>query len=223
MKITYIYHSCYLVELEHTILLFDYYKGILPKLDPKKHLYVFATHRHQDHFSRKIFVIDHPQITYILSDDIPLKKDVIRMSAHQNLNVDDMHISTLLSTDEGVAFIVQVEGKIVYHAGDLNWWDWGEEDSEEESRDMKEAYQKELEILSRYKVDVAFLPVDARLKENFYKGLDACMGKVDISVVFPMHFWDDYTIVKKLFEHPVCQNYKNRIQKVLSKNQTFLL
>mgnify|MGYP000509052087 CR=1 FL=1 len=37
MKITYISHSGFAVELEnHNFFLFDYYKGEIPKFDPEK-------------------------------------------------------------------------------------------------------------------------------------------------------------------------------------------
>ena len=51
MKITYIHHSAFLVETESVYLLFDYFQGNLPELSEKKPLYVFASHRHPDHFS----------------------------------------------------------------------------------------------------------------------------------------------------------------------------
>ena len=41
MKITHICHSCFLVELSHTLLLFDYFQGPLPVLDSEKALFVF--------------------------------------------------------------------------------------------------------------------------------------------------------------------------------------
>ena len=49
MKVTFILHSCYHVELEGCCLLFDYYEGEVPESD--KPLYVFASHSHEDHFS----------------------------------------------------------------------------------------------------------------------------------------------------------------------------
>ena len=55
MKITYIHHSAFLAETEHACLLFDYFKGSLPKLPEGKRLYIFASHRHPDHFSKVIF------------------------------------------------------------------------------------------------------------------------------------------------------------------------
>ena len=33
MKVTYIEHSCFSVELDNSILLFDYYKGEIPDFD----------------------------------------------------------------------------------------------------------------------------------------------------------------------------------------------
>ena len=52
MKVTFIYHSAFLVELERCSLLFDWYGGDLPKIDRTKPLYVFASHHHGDHYSQ---------------------------------------------------------------------------------------------------------------------------------------------------------------------------
>ena len=41
MKVTYLYNSGFLVELKNHILLFDYYQGTIPDLNPSKPLYVF--------------------------------------------------------------------------------------------------------------------------------------------------------------------------------------
>ena len=50
MTITYIHHSGYLLETEQALLLFDFTEGTLPPLDPAKDLFVFVSHRHEDHF-----------------------------------------------------------------------------------------------------------------------------------------------------------------------------
>ena len=44
MKVTFIYHSSYFVELDHCCLLFDYYQGNIPQVD--KPLYVSPSHPH---------------------------------------------------------------------------------------------------------------------------------------------------------------------------------
>ena len=51
MKITYIHHSSFLVEMEQAALLFDYFEGKVPEIQADKPLIVFASHRHSDHFS----------------------------------------------------------------------------------------------------------------------------------------------------------------------------
>ena len=51
MKVTYIHHSAVSVETEHSILLFDYFKGEMPDFDREKPLFVFASHFHEDHYS----------------------------------------------------------------------------------------------------------------------------------------------------------------------------
>ena len=47
MNVTYIYHSSFLVETVSAYLLFDYFKGELPRMTPSKPIYVFASHRHE--------------------------------------------------------------------------------------------------------------------------------------------------------------------------------
>ena len=137
VKITYISHSCFAVELEHSVLVFDYYQGELPLWDPEKTIYVFASHRHYDHFSKEIFrwTEQYPKIQYILSDDISeasydaseiCRSDLTRIAPNQTETIGNCVIETFRSTDEGVAFLVSCEGKLFYHAGDLNWWHWEE-------------------------------------------------------------------------------------------------
>ena len=55
MKITHVYHSCFLAELEHSLLLFDWYKRDLPVLPADKKLYVFCSHVHEDHYNAQIW------------------------------------------------------------------------------------------------------------------------------------------------------------------------
>ena len=45
MKITYIGHSGFFVEMEDACFLFDYYKGTIPETDGNKKMYVFVRDR----------------------------------------------------------------------------------------------------------------------------------------------------------------------------------
>ena len=74
--VTYIEHSCFLVETPECYLLFDYYGGEvpLPALDPTKPLLLFSSHAHRDHFSSEIFALRdrYPSALFVLSADIPV-------------------------------------------------------------------------------------------------------------------------------------------------------
>ena len=55
MKVTFIEHSGFMVEMEQNVLLFDYYQGEIPSFDGSKTLYVFASHSHADHYDPAIW------------------------------------------------------------------------------------------------------------------------------------------------------------------------
>ena len=83
MKVTYIYHSSFAVELEKSMLIFDYYgKGDLPERPAGKQVYFLNSHSHPDHFSRKILALkeQYPAAEYILSKDIPCRNMWYRVS-----------------------------------------------------------------------------------------------------------------------------------------------
>ena len=69
MKVTFIQHSCYFVELSSCCLLFDYYEGSVPETD--KPLYVFASHSHGDHFSPAVFSFPRPLPFVLLTRALP--------------------------------------------------------------------------------------------------------------------------------------------------------
>ena len=68
MKIKHIYHSGFVIELEDTVLIFDWYLGDLPRFNPDKKVFVFVTHGHADHYSPRIWTIRKrfKNINYIL-------------------------------------------------------------------------------------------------------------------------------------------------------------
>lgn len=198
MKITYICHSGFMAELENCCLLFDYYKGVIPKTNKK--LYVFASHFHGDHYNPEIFGLrERGNVKFILSSDIKTKdksKDIFSINSGENITVDDIDITTLKSTDEGVAFIVKCEGKTIYHAGDLNLWVWQEE-SKAYNNNMKANFMRYTKNLRGLSIDVGFLPLDPRQGIDYDKGIDAYRELADFKKIFPMHFWSRYDIIKK--------------------------
>ena len=131
MTLTYIFHSGFVLETEKSILIFDYWldmSGIVPPfLKKDKHVYVFSSHFHEDHFTRAIFEWrkQHKNITYILSKDIYKHRRANKEDADVWLakggawSDDTLSVWALGSTDSGVSWIVETECKRIFHAGDL--------------------------------------------------------------------------------------------------------
>ena len=74
MRVTFLDHSGFLVETGSAALLFDWWKGELPAIKPELPLYVFASHRHEDHFDPRIFALEDGtrEVRFILGHDIKL-------------------------------------------------------------------------------------------------------------------------------------------------------
>ena len=236
MKVTYIDHSGFYVELEHCALLFDYSKGKLPAMDLRKPLYVFISHHHSDHFSPMLFprLRGIPNITYILSEDIARQcsrstlgclgmtdaeyECIHFVQANKHYTFDDLELGTLCSTDEGVAFLVRAEGQLIYHAGDLNLWKWPG-DPEELNRHMEEQFKRILRPLKGRHFDAAFLPLDPRQGEWFALGFDYFMRHTDTDIAYPMHFWGQGEAVERLLELECSTPYRERIGRAEQVNR----
>ena len=233
MKVTYIKHSGFLAEWEDVLCLFDWAEGELPPLDRDKRLFVFVSHAHSDHFAPDIFqrCAAQPRRIFVLSDDIRLRPEVekdsvvVRMGPDRRRlfpggNKGALSVTTLGSTDQGVAWVVNYAGKTVYHAGDLHWWAWPD-DTPQEERAMRGAFFDEIVKLKGLPIDAAFLPLDPRLGGNFWMGFDALMRSARVKAAFPMHMWEKYDTVDKLREMSTAQPYRDAILPVSAPGQTF--
>lgn len=219
MQITYIHHSAILIELEKHLLLFDYEKGMIPTLSKDKKLYIFVSHHHHDHYNQDIYRINHPNIHYILSNDVvdyPSSISITSVEPNKTYTFEDLTITTLRSTDEGVAFMLKIENTSIYFAGDLHWWHFEGEDNLEQ---MKENYLKEIKhIWSSF--DVAFVVLDSRLEDHYALGINAFLEYTKVSYLFPIHMWNDYSIIERYKkEYPTNKNIMN----ITHKNQVFHL
>ena len=236
-RITYVYHSCFTVELDHTVLIFDYVQGTLPEFDHDKTVYVFASHRHPDHFKPKVFelVKIYPKVHFFLSDDIrqsstwfarlritdkDLKDYVTVIRPNRKITYAGMTIESLKSTDEGVAFIVTAEDRTVYHAGDLNWWHW-EGEPDQENQDMAEQYKAEIDQSAGRSFDAAFVPLDPRLQDAYGYGMDYFLTHTKANAVFPMHMWDKYDWIDKYIRTETGASYRDVINKITAPGDTF--
>lgn len=181
MQIIFIHHSCFLVELDDKVLIFDYFDGDkvegmhftgkLPSYEPDTKIYMFASHSHKDHYDMDILRLadKYPNIHYVFSKDIrisphflskhgidPAVRDrVTFVSPDNTYHVDDLDIMTLRSTDAGVAFYVASNGVSLFHAGDLNDWEWDGAGDLINGR-VRRAFRHEIKKLSEKPINVAF-------------------------------------------------------------------
>lgn len=236
IEVTFIKHSCFLVETDFTYYLFDYYEGELPPLKAEKPIVIFASHGHSDHFSSSVFEIPRPgqSAAFLLSEDISKEAvkgigryEVAFLRAGSACSRGDLKIITLPSTDLGVAFLISEKGKTFYHAGDLNCWAW-KQAPREVQEGMLARYRRTVGYLSQpdpkhYNghVDVAFVPLDPRLEENYDLGMKYFMEACDARWVFPMHMWGDYSVVRRFRENPETSRWASRLPQVTEEGQRF--
>lgn len=233
VTVTYLDNSGFAVEWADRCLLFDYYNpsprggsfsdGVVRTEDIKeKHTTVFVSHSHYDHYNREIFDLEKavPQIRYVLSDDIRQRPTENRLlvAPGREYQWDGMSIRTLRSTDLGVAYLIQVDGMTIYHAGDLNWWHWIGE-PEEDNRRMAENYLREIGRLPKSAIDLAFVPADPRQEHNYLLGLQAFMEKASARYVIPMHFGARTEVFQWLREDPRTEGYRSRIVELSRRGQ----
>lgn len=230
MKVTFILHSSFFVELEGCCLLFDYYEGDLPRTEDKP-LYVFASHCHGDHFSPAVFEATKAwtQRRFILSDDIwknrvpeELQSSALFVSPRRTYELEGLKLATLRSTDQGVAFLAEAEGKLLYHAGDLNCWVWDGAPRYQNDQ-MTAAYQEELKPLEGRTIHTAFVPLDPRQEADFDLGMKYFFEAAGAKHVFPMHMWGDYSVVPLFKADPNHKAWAGRVMDVSAPGQTFQL
>ena len=220
MTLRYIFHSGFLLETEKSILIFDYWMDpanvMKPYIDPSgsKHIYVFASHFHEDHFTKEIFEWSQnnpfTDYTYILSKDI-LKR---RRAKKENADVwmakgsvwedENIKVTATGSNDSGVSWIVETEGKTIFHAGDLcNWYARFLADDATEGEIYSEEFGEYInpvaeekrflgELKDIHKItgtfDLVMFPVDGRIGNGYTLGGRQFIERFKVGMFVPMHF-----------------------------------
>ncbi len=247
INVYFIHHSSFAVEFADKVLIFDYFgkdrvtdipfTGELPEFPTDKRLYFFASHKHKDHFDMDILkpMNREAPVHYILSKDTKmspnfmkkhgldpedLKSKIKYVNPWDNPEVDDMKIHCFRSTDAGVAFYVETNGKTIYHAGDLNWWKWegaGDLVNGKVARD----YQREVKWMEEKIINYAFVVLDPRLKQHMFLGMDHFMKHVMSDHVFPMHMWQDWDAIRRFKSRTANKAYTDRVVDITMENQLF--
>lgn len=170
LTLTYICHSCFLLDTPGCAVVFDYWKDptadnaahprFLDSIAPEKPFYVVVSHHHKDHFVKDIFDWKqrHSHIHYILSADVarhvrhilradslyrgvkPDAADYTVMRPGDTFNDSDITVRAFGSTDTGNSYVADITGRSVFHAGDLNAWMWKDESTQAEVDEAIRAY-----------------------------------------------------------------------------------
>lgn len=195
IRVTYIYHDCFIVETTTALLVFDYWKNPLASTLPThtllqpaiegKPLYVFVSHHHKDHFNKEIFEWGEwvQSVRYVMSaDTYALCRHIFNPdSAYKGTKVKPMRLTLLRpgenfsdgvinvdafgSTDIGNSYVVTADGFSIMHAGDLNAWIWKDDSLPEEVAEQTDK----------------FLAIAEDIKK-VYPSLDYCMFPVDARI-----------------------------------------
>ncbi|MCM1368823.1 MAG: MBL fold metallo-hydrolase [Candidatus Amulumruptor caecigallinarius] len=180
IKITYVWHDCFVVGTDEATLIFDYWKdpvsapGAIPHFlkmaDAGKPLYVFVSHSHKDHFNPEIFswALMFPGVKYVVSRDVMrrIRHVVSETSVYSGPKVDAdavvclksgeewsdgvVKVAAFPSTDVGNSYVVETAGKRFFHSGDLNAWVWRDESDEKEINKALGDYHACLREIGRY-------------------------------------------------------------------------
>ena len=215
MELIYLYHSGFALAGSGFTLVFDYFEdsegpdsGILHSelLQRDGRFYVLASHFHADHFSREVLKWreQRPDIVYLFSKDILRRRragkdEAIFLKKGDTYADECLAVRAFGSTDVGVSFLVEVGGKKIFHAGDLNNWHWMDESSEDEwKRDEKRFIDEIGQIKKEYnKIDLAMFPIDPRLGKEYMRGGIQFIEAINTSMFIPMHFWNDFVSANK--------------------------
>ena len=212
MILTYIFHSAFAIECKTCTLIIDFWRDAETEtykegfvqhylLKKEKPIYVLSSHFHGDHFNPEIlkWKNKNPNITYIFGKDI-LIEQLADLNDANYLDKGDSYKDNLItikafgSTDSGISFLINIENKTLFHAGDLNNWHWSDEASPEESKEAENNYLKELAILQKEVsvIDLAMFPVDNRMGSDYDRGAKQFIEAIDVKKFAPMHFGRQY-------------------------------
>lgn len=174
-------------------------------------VYFLVSHHHKDHFNREIFSYAQKlkNVRYIISKDTARsvnylikegstysgrlkveRSQVCVLKPGESVRNDHVSVHAFGSTDIGNSYIVEVDEKILFHAGDLNAWVWKDESTVEEVEKALNDYENILKtIKARFPyIDYAMFPVDARIGRDFWEGARRFVWMLDVKYFIPMHF-----------------------------------
>lgn len=213
-EIWYLGHSGWAIKTKKNLLIFDYWghgskvkNPVLSFESENKDVYVFVSHNHSDHFDPVIYEWEKAceNIHYIFGWKVSPDQKTTSLEPREKIMVKNLEILTIKSTDKGVGFLVNVDGLVIFHAGD-----------HENGEGIWDAYADEIDFLSQNvkSIDLAFIPV-ARDKGKWWdysnKGSFYLIEKLQPRVLFPMHALGQEQFYKEFAAEAARKNYRTTI------------
>ena len=219
MQVIFIHHSCFLIEVDDAVLIFDYFdgehvegysfKGRIPQYAPDTKIYLFSKDiRISPNFLKKHGI--NPLV----------RQKVTFVQPNKKYEVDDVSVTTLRSTDAGVAFYVSMNGVNMLHCGDLNDWQFEGAGDLINGR-MRKNFRHEINKISDKPVNIAFVPMDPRLENHQFEAIDYILKNTDAEFVFPMHMWQDYSGIEEYKRRISNIGMADRVIEIKRENQVF--
>ena len=196
-ELQYLQHSAWIVRTSRHTLVFDYVESFRPsaqlpsdlRLDGEsfddRQVVVFVSHGHVDHFFPSIgsWALKRPAIRFVVGwagAEVAGSKVI---EPHETWSSGGLLVKAIRSTDEGVGFLVTVDGVTILHAGDHARWS--------EADDA--AFMAEIGWLKaqHQPVDIAFFPIatggTCDPRPSIWAGVRAAALELTPRVLVPMH------------------------------------
>lgn len=203
----YLGHCGWAMRTQNHFLVFDYWtRGARPArpsltngyITPSElageNVCVFVTHEHADHYDPAVFewADSMENVTYVYGfhpEALPDNRETGYagppyefVGPREHAEVDGISVTAIDANDAGVGFLIEVDGLVIYHAGDHAGWADGERDG----------YMREIDYLDEHvdRLDIAFLNVTgchAHDPERLMEGNVYTLEKLAPRVMFPTH------------------------------------
>ena len=235
--ITYIFHSCYMIEFDGFSVLFDYYRDAQREdgscwvkdylLNKEEDLYVLCSHSHSDHFNPEILNWkQRKRISPIFRMNCFRVEQQVQVCIFwpkkRCLLIIGLKLKRLALPMLEV-LLITYNNRQYFHAGDLNNWHWNEEVDKSESLVYENNYLCELELLAEKtdRLQIAMFPLDPRLGKDFMRGAEQFVSRINTAYLFPMHFGEQYEEVNRFGE--IAKQYGCNYMPVTQLGQMFTL
>jgi len=193
----YLGHSGWAIKTKNHFLVFDYTEMNTVVTDKEvcnsfinvahlknENVFVFISHQHEDHYDEIVYVWEKQveNIKYILGWENQKGDKYTCAEANKVYNIEEIEITTVESTDDGVGYLVKVDGLSILHLGDhANW-----------CLELDSCYKEQIDYIKEKctEVDIAFVPIakgSGLRTQSITEGAVYAINELNVKVAFPMH------------------------------------